>query len=90
MNHAVNVRVLLKDAVKGSLVGDVELDKLGPLAADQLDAVDNLFGRVVQVVSDDDLVAGLEKGEGREGANVAGTTAALRSVFLQLDIFKLV
>lgn len=88
MNHAVNVWVLLKDAVKRSLVGDVELDKLGPLAADQLDAVDDLFGRVVQVVSDDYLVAGLEEGESREGANVAGTTAASRSTSLQLDIFE--
>ena len=82
VNHAVNVGILLKDAVERSLVGDVKLDELGPLAADQLDAVDDLFGRVVQVVRDDDLVAGLEEGQGREGANVAGATARERSAFM--------
>lgn len=42
MNHAVNLGVLLKDLVKGRLIGDVELHELGALAADELDAVDDL------------------------------------------------
>lgn len=78
MNHAVDVGVLLKDPVEGGLVGDIELDELGTLAADQLDAVDDFFGGVIQVVGEDDLVASLEEGEGREGANIAGTTGGLK------------
>ena len=44
------------------------------LAAQQLNAVQADFGRVVQAVDDDDLVAVLEEGEGCEGANVASAT----------------
>lgn len=71
MDDAVNVGVGSKHLVEGSRVGDIGLDELGPLAADQFNAVDDFGGRVVQVVGDDNLVASLEEGEGREGANIA-------------------
>ena len=71
MDNAVNVGIRSKHLVKGSRVGDISLDKLGSLAADQFNAVDDFDGRVVQVVGDDDLVASLEEGEGREGADIA-------------------
>jgi hypothetical protein len=44
---------------------------LGSLARDELDAVDDLFGGVVEVVDDDHFVVGLEQGQGCEGADVA-------------------
>jgi hypothetical protein len=71
VDNAVNVGVGLKDLVESGWVGDIGLDELGPLAADQFNAVDDFGGRVVQVVGNDDLVASLEQGEGREGPDVA-------------------
>lgn len=76
MDHAVNVGVSFEHLVEVLLVGDVELDELGLLAADQLNAVQGLGGGVVQVVGDDNLVPSLEEGEGGERADVARATAA--------------
>ena len=77
VNDAVDGRVLFKDAVKGRLVGDIEVHKGRPLAADELDAVEDLVGRVVQVVGHDHLVVGLEQRERREGPDVAGAPCML-------------
>jgi len=66
VNHIVNVWVLLKHFVQLLLVGDIQRVVLRPLAADELDAVQDLLGGVVEVVDDDDLVVGLEKGKGGE------------------------
>lgn len=74
MDDAVNVGVGLEDTVEASLVGDIELSELGLLTADQLNALESLSGGVVEVVSDDDLVASLEESEGGERANVARST----------------
>lgn len=78
MNDTVNVGVGLEDLVEASLIGDIQLNELGFLAADQLDPVQSFDGGVVQVVSDDDLVASLEECEGGEGANVASATVGRR------------
>lgn len=77
MNDRINVWVLFEDSVKGLLVGDIDLGKLGSLAADELDAVQDLIGGVVQVVSNDDLVVGLEKRKGGERADVAGSSTSV-------------
>lgn len=77
MNNAVNVGVSLKDLVEAILMGDIDLDELGLLAANSLNTVEGLGGGVVQVISDNDLVASLEEGKGGEGANVTGTTMEL-------------
>lgn len=44
MDHIVNVWVVVENFVKSSLVCDVELVELGPLAADELNAVDDFLG----------------------------------------------
>lgn len=75
MDNAVNVGVGLEHLVEAVLLDDIELVELGLLATDKLNAVESLTGRVVQVVSDDDLVTSLEKGEGGERANVARATS---------------
>ena len=75
MDDIVNVRVRLEHPVEGGLVRDIEVDEERPLAADELDAVKDLGGGVVEVVGDDDLVVVLEQGERGEGANVAGAAA---------------
>lgn len=75
VDNIVDIRVLLEHLVQLLLIGDIQRVVLGPLAANKLDAVEDLLGRVVEVVDDDDLVVGLEKGESGERANVAGATA---------------
>lgn len=75
MDNAVNVGVGLEHLVKGVLLGHIKFIELGLLAADQLNALEGLAGGVVQVVSNDNLVTGLEEGKGGERANVARATA---------------
>jgi hypothetical protein len=75
VDDIVNVWVLGEDLVERGLVCDVAFVEGRSLAADELDAIDDLLWRVVEIVDDDDLVVGLKKGEGREGANVACATA---------------
>lgn len=75
VDNAVNVGVGLEHLVKGILLSDIELDELGLLARDQLNTLESLGRRVVQVVSNDNLVTGLEEGKGGERANVARATA---------------
>lgn len=77
VNDIVNVGVLFKNLVERGLVCDVDFVEGWPLTADQLDAVADFRVRVVEAVDDDHLVVCLEKGQGREGANVAGTAAPL-------------
>lgn len=60
VDDTVDVRVGLEDLVESTLLGDVNLDELRSLSGDELNAVDDLVGRVVEVVRDDDLVAGLD------------------------------
>jgi hypothetical protein len=45
-----------------------------PLAADELDAIDDLLGGVVEIVDDDNLVVCLEEGKCCERTNVASAT----------------
>ena len=77
MDDIVNVWVLSEDLVERCLVCDVAFVEGGSLAADELDAVDDFWRGVVEVVDDDDLVICLKKGKGCEGANVASATAGL-------------
>jgi hypothetical protein len=75
VDDIVDVGVLSKHLVQRGLVCDVAFVEGGALAADELDAVDDLGGGVVEVVDDDDLVVGFEERKGREGADVARATA---------------
>lgn len=61
VDNAVNVGVGLEDLVETLLVGDIELDEVGLLAGDKLNTLESLNGGVVQVVSNDHLVASLEE-----------------------------
>jgi hypothetical protein len=81
VDNIVDVRVLGKDVFEGLLVGDVGVVEDGSLAADGLDAVEDFLGRVVEVVDNDDLVVGLEQGEGCEAADVSGATVACVSAW---------
>jgi hypothetical protein len=61
VDHIVDVWVLAEDLVQSSLIGDVDLVECRSLAADELDAVDDLGGGVVEVVDDDDFVVSFEE-----------------------------
>lgn len=75
VDDAVNGGVLGKHLVQGLLVGDVDLVEVGTAASQQLDAVESDLGGVVEAVDNDDIVAGIQQGQSREGADVARSTA---------------
>lgn len=75
MDDAVNIRMVVENLVKGAIVGDIELVKLRPLATNQLDSIDGLFGRIVQVVGNDDFIVSFQQGQGGERSNVSGASA---------------
>ena len=85
MDDAVDGGVLGEDLVESLLVGDVDLVKIGAAACQQLDPVNRHLGRVVEAVDNDDIVAGVEQGQSREGADVARATAdwAQRNMLVQ-------
>lgn len=64
----------LEDLLKCWLVGDIDLVENGPLAAQQLDAVQADLGRIVQAVYNNHIVPMLEKCQGRERSDVACAT----------------
>lgn len=76
MDDAVDLGVSLEDLVEAVLLGDIDLNEVGLLAADGLNAVQSLSRGVVQVVSDNNLVISLQQGQSGERANVARTTDA--------------
>lgn len=57
MNDTIYVGILLENFVKSAVIGNIYIVETRPLAADQLDTVDGLLGRIVKIVSDDDFVA---------------------------------
>ncbi len=62
MDHAVDVRMSLKDLVEVLLFPDVHFHKLWVLSGDDFNALEDLFTGVVEIVTQDNLVACLEKG----------------------------
>jgi len=82
VNDIVDVGMLVEDGIQLLLIRDVALGVLRLLPTDQLDPVEDLGVGVVGVVDDDDLVVGLEQGEGGERANVAGATTTMVSRLL--------
>lgn len=76
VDDIVNIRMFIEDLVQPRLVRDITAVEYGSLAADELDAVQALFGGIVQVVDDDDLVVSLEKGKSGERADVADASTA--------------
>ena len=85
MNNAVDIRMRLEDIVEPRFISDIELEKLWPLAADDLNAIDDLFRRVVEIICNNDLVICFEKGKSSERAYVAGPAAMLRQLAARLE-----
>ena len=75
MNHAVNVRMRLENLVKILLFPDVNIVVFRSLAAYELDTIDRLLRRIVQIVYDHDLVVCFEQSKSCKRSNVAAATA---------------
>ena len=75
VDYTVNLGMLLKDLVQTLLVHNVHIVVCRLLAANELDSVEHLRGRVVEVVDNHDFVSGFEECEDGEGTDVAGATA---------------
>jgi len=71
VHDGINAWVLQEDLLESFLIGHIDLVEGGSLSADELDTIDCLFRRVVEIVDDHDIVAGNEEFECREGADVA-------------------
>ena len=74
VDHAVNIRMRLEDLVEVLLFPNVDIVELRSLARDKLNSINCLFGRVEQVVYNNNLVASLEEGKRCERPNVAATS----------------
>lgn len=65
----------LENLVKAIFVRDVNFVELRPLPADEFDAIQAFFGRVVEVIDNDDLVIRLQQRKNSERANIPCATA---------------
>lgn len=62
VDHTVNIRMRLEDLIKVLLFPDIDMVELRSLARDKLNSIDCFFGRIEQVVHNNDLVVSLEEG----------------------------
>ena len=76
MYYIVDIWMSSEYLVKFLLIGDVAVVVFGTLAANELNAVENFFGGIVEVVGDDDFVVCFKKGERCERANIARATTS--------------
>lgn len=77
MNDTIDVPMLREHLIQFCLISNVTLIVLRTLAANQLDAVDDLSGGIVEIVDDDDVIVRFKQRERRERTDVAG--AAVRA-----------
>ena len=73
MDYTVNIRMRLEDLIEVLLFPDIDIVELRSLARDKLNAIDCLFGRIEQVVHNNNFVASLEERKRCEGPNVPAT-----------------
>ena len=73
MDNAVDVWVLFEYLVKRAGYGNIDIVEIWLLAADELDTIHSFLRRVVEVVRDDNFVISLQKSQGSERANIAGS-----------------
>jgi len=73
VDNTVNLWMFGEDLVKSFLFCDIQIVVDGLLAANEFDAIEDFLRRVVEVVYDYDFVAGFEKRESSERANVPST-----------------
>lgn len=79
MDHAVDIRMRIENLVQIRLVDHIGLVEGRSLSGDELDSVESNFGRVVEVIHDDDLISMFDESESSEGPDVPRTTVYVRS-----------
>lgn len=77
MDNIVNVGVLLEDLIQSGLIGDINIVESGALATDELDAIDDLLRRIVEIIDNYNLVIGFEERENCKGTNIAGSSVSI-------------
>ena len=82
MDNIINVGMRGEYAVESGFVRDINVEKLRLLSTDELNAVQDHCGRIIEIVYDDDLVASLQKCQGSEGTDIACATTAARQLIL--------
>lgn len=90
VNHGVNLGVFLENLIQAFLVGDIDIIELGLRPADELDTVEDLLTRVIQVVHDDNIVPSvykLQRGEGTDISSSSGTRSH-EMISLRRDKFR--
>lgn len=69
----------IENLVQIRLVDHIGLVEGRSLSGDELDSVESNFGRVVEVIHDDDLVSMFDESESSEGPDVPRTTVGVGS-----------
>lgn len=75
MDHRVDLGVFLEHGIQRLLVRDIDIVEDGLATTDELDAVQDLLRRVVEVVDDNDVVARDEELQAGKGADVARSSS---------------
>lgn len=84
VNDRVDFWVLVENGSESSLVCHVDIVEGRTTAANLLNSVERLLGRVVEIVDNDNIVVGLEKLKNGKRANVACATASISTCSDQL------
>jgi hypothetical protein len=84
VNNRINPRVLRENLLQRHRIRHIRLVERGPLSADKLDAIKSFLRGVVEIVDHDDVIAGKEELERREGANVACSPVVRSGVALAI------
>lgn len=90
VNHSVNLGVFLENLIQAFLIGDIDIIELGLRPADELDTVEDLLTRVIQVVHDDNIIPSaykLQRGEGTDISSSSGTRS-YEMISLRGDKFR--
>lgn len=74
VDHGVNLRMLLENPIQALLIGDIDVVEFGLLPADELDTVEDLLARVVQVIHDDNIVPSAQKFQRGEGTDISSSS----------------
>lgn len=72
MDDAVDFGIFYKDLLQPLLICDIDLVEIWSLSAQEFNAIERDYRRVVQTIDNDDFITMLEESERSEGTNVAG------------------
>jgi hypothetical protein len=74
VDDAVDIGIFREDLLQSLLICNVDLVEIWSLSAQEFNAIERDYRRVIQTIDDDDFIAMLEESERSEGANIAGAS----------------